>query len=157
VDQSQIVEAAEQIEQVLGEEAVNRLGREVGFAHRLRLLTPFRLVAALVGAFGGQTVNCIADLVRAFNAVFDTAVAYKPFHNQLAKRHFAHFMRAVAQRAWSHWVVQVLGAPPSQLFGEFRRIVIQDGSSFAVKDSLRHLWPGRFTTSHPAAVELHAT
>ena len=33
--------------------------------------------------------------------------------------------------------------------------MIQDGSSFAVKDTLRQSYPGRFTTGSPAAVELH--
>ena len=35
--------------------------------------------------------------------------------------------------------------------------MIQDGSSFAVKRGLRQVFPGRFTTVEPAAVELHAT
>jgi Transposase DDE domain len=39
----------------------------------------------------------------------------------------------------------------------FKDIVIQDGSSFAVKKQLRATFPGRFTTVEPAAVELHAT
>ena len=36
-------------------------------------------------------------------------------------------------------------------------IVIQDGSSFALKNKLRDMFPGRFTTIEPAAVEIHAT
>jgi hypothetical protein len=39
----------------------------------------------------------------------------------------------------------------------FKDIVIQDGSSFAVKHKLRDAFPGRFTTIEPAAIELHAT
>ena len=39
----------------------------------------------------------------------------------------------------------------------FDDIVIHDGSSFALKASLRGVFPGRFTTVDPAAVELHAT
>jgi len=35
--------------------------------------------------------------------------------------------------------------------------VIQDGSSFALKQTLRGTFPGRFTTIEPAAVEVHAT
>jgi hypothetical protein len=35
--------------------------------------------------------------------------------------------------------------------------VIQDGSSFALKNKLRDVFPGRFTTIEPAAVEIHAT
>ncbi len=36
-------------------------------------------------------------------------------------------------------------------------MVIQDGSSFAVKPSLAQVFSGRFTKSEPAAVELHVT
>ena len=41
--------------------------------------------------------------------------------------------------------------------GEFGRILIQDGCSFAVKDALREHYPGRFKKQNPAAVELHVT
>ncbi len=44
-----------------------------------------------------------------------------------------------------------------QLTPEFRRIIIQDGSSFAIKDALKEVFPGRFKKVKPAAVELHAT
>ena len=39
----------------------------------------------------------------------------------------------------------------------FKDIVIQDGSSFALKQTLRGTFPGRFTTIEPTAVEIHAT
>ena len=39
----------------------------------------------------------------------------------------------------------------------FTDIVIQDGSSFALKPTLSAAFPGRFTTIEPAAVEVHAT
>lgn len=35
--------------------------------------------------------------------------------------------------------------------------MLQDGSSFAIKDSLRSVFPGRFNKIKPAAVEIHAT
>ena len=40
--------------------------------------------------------------------MFGTTVAYKPFHNQLAKRSFKDFMRAVLDRVLQQWVVGVL-------------------------------------------------
>jgi hypothetical protein len=39
----------------------------------------------------------------------------------------------------------------------FQDIVIQDGSSFALKNKLRDVFSGRLTTIEPAAVEIHAT
>jgi hypothetical protein len=51
----------------------------------------------------------------------------------------------------------VLEFRPGEAFSEFNRIIIQDGSSFAVHDALYHVFPGRFNTVKPAAVELHCT
>ena len=39
----------------------------------------------------------------------------------------------------------------------FTDLVIQDGSSFAIKPALADVFPGRFTAIEPAAVEVHAT
>ena len=39
----------------------------------------------------------------------------------------------------------------------FKRIILQDGTSFAVHDDLMFYFPGRFNENSPAAVELHVT
>ena len=82
-------------------------------------------------------------------------MAYKPFHNQLSKAAFARFMRELASHVLSTLVLDVLKPSRAGLLSEFGRVLIQDGSSFAVKDTLRQSYPGRFTTGSPAAVELH--
>ena len=76
---------------------------------------------------------------------------YKPFYDQLAKREFAGFMRETARRLLETLVIRVLGMPQGGAFSEFRRIVIQDGSSFAIKDALKEVFPGRFKKVKPAA------
>jgi hypothetical protein len=53
--------------------------------------------------------------------------------------------------------LQVLGFEKGRAFGEFRHIILQDGSSFAIHDAWREVFPGRFKTVKPAAVELHTT
>jgi hypothetical protein len=45
----------------------------------------------------------------------------------------------------------------SHAFAEFRHILLQDGSSFAIHDGLREVFPGRFKAVKPAAVDLHTT
>lgn len=92
-----------------------------------------------------------------FNALFGDSLAYKPFHNRLAKRGFAEFMRACTERLLERLVLKVLQVKRGQAFSEFRRIVIQDGSSFAVQDSLHDVFPGRFSRVIPAAVEWHVS
>ena len=89
--------------------------------------------------------------------MFATTVAYKPFHNQLAKRTFPDFMREVLSRILQQWVVEVLQPKAHAPLGEFGRILIQDGCSFVVKETLREQYPGRFNKQNPAAVELHVT
>ncbi len=122
-----------------------------------RVITPYRLVLSLFSSFATQRVQSLADLQRAFNALWNMRLNYKPFYNRLAKAQFAPFMCALAGRLLERWAVRVLGVEPGAAFSEYERIVIQDGSSFALKKSLAEQYPGRFKRNGPAAVELHAT
>ena len=152
-----VTQLANQIKRVLSPTLINDLGREVGFCVRERLITPYRLVLSLLAGHTMGQVETLADIQRQFNALFDTTVAYKPFHNQLAKRTFPDLMREVLCRVLQHWVVEVLQPKADGPLGEFGRILIQDGCSFAVKETLREQYPGRFNKQNPAAVELHVT
>ena len=152
-----VAQFANQIKRVLSPTVLNDLGRRVGFCHRERLITPYRLVLSLLASHATGPVETLADIQRQFNALFGTTVAYKPFHNQLAKRSFKDFMRAVLDAVLQQWVVGVLQPTARGPLGEFGRILIQDGCSFAVKDALREHYPGRFKKQNPAAVELHVT
>ncbi len=40
---------------------------------------------------------------------------------------------------------------------DFKRIILQDGSSFAVHDSLKETFKGRFTKISPVAIEVHVS
>ena len=147
----------ERIKRVFSTQELNGLGKEVGYCQRKRVVTPFRLLLTLVWSLGGGKVTTLADMQRSFNALFGKRLAYKPFHNQLSKRGFAQFMRACVERLLEKLVLNVLKVKEGQAFSEFRRIVIQEGSSFAVKDSLSDVFPGRFRRVSPAAVELHVS
>ena len=101
-----VTQLANQIKRVLSPTVVNDLGREVGFCVRERLITPYRLVLSLLAGHAMGQVETLADIQRQFNALFATTVAYKPFHNQLAKRTFPDLMREVLSRILQQWVVQ---------------------------------------------------
>ena len=146
-----------QFKRVLSQRSINSLGRLTGFCQRERVITPYRLAVSLLGSCATVRLESLADMQRHFNALFGTTVAYKPFHNQLAKRQFADFMRELVSALIERWTVRVLEASGEGAFSEFGRIVIQDGSSFAVHDALAHRYPGRFRARCPAAVELHVT
>lgn len=65
-------------------------------------------------------------------------------------------MKVVADKVFSCWINDELRYNNSH-FSQFHKVLIQDGNSFAVKKSLKSIWPGRFTKISLAAIELHAT
>ncbi len=138
-----------------GEETLNELGKLSRFCRRERTVTPHRLALSLIEMFASGPVKYIADLQRGFNALCASNVQYKPFHNQLAKRSFATFMRLLLTRLLNDLACKVLRFDSSSPFARFEQICLQDGTSFAVKRTLAEDFPGRFTTVSPAAVELH--
>jgi hypothetical protein len=112
---------------------------------------------ALTATCASPRVDTLADFHRGFHALFDTTITYKAFYNQLAKPHFADFARMMTSRLISAMTLKVLGFAKGHPLSQLRRIILQDGSSFAIHDGLREVFPGRFKTVKPAAVELPTT
>jgi hypothetical protein len=154
---TELIKVRDTLARALSGDDVNQLGRETGQARRLRTVTPHRLFLAVVSALASVHVESIADLLRTFNHQNGVTVAYKAFYNRLARAGFAAFMREMFARLVDQLSVQTLTPAGQQAVARFRDIVIQDGSSFAVKPTLQRTFPGRFTTIEPAAVEVHAT
>jgi hypothetical protein len=136
---------------------VNQLGRSTGQSERLRTITPHRLFLSTIAALAGGRVESLADLQREFNHQNDVTVAYKAFYNRLARPGFAIFMRQMFSRLVEQLCIQTLAPDGHSAVSRFKDFVIQDGSSFALKKKLRDVFPGRFTTVEPSAVEVHAT
>ena len=157
MDHGQLSMVADKFQWVFSEPLLNTCGQDVKFCRRQRVITPFRLGLALTATCASQRVDTLADFHRGFNALFDTMITYKAFYNQMAKPHFAAFMSTAASRLIGELTLKVLGFAKGRAFAEFRHIVIQDGSSFAIHDGLREVFPGRFKAVKPAAVELHTT
>lgn len=153
----QLTNMRERVEAALDATTLTRLGLETQFARRLRDVTPHRMAVCLVTGLAVERVMTLADLLRVFNALTGRRVRYKPFHNQLVKEQFPAFMRGVFEHLASRLVMRVLGAGPGHALRQFEDIVVHDGSSMQLADSLRAQFPGRFSNSCPAAVELHAT
>src|SRR6266568_8350772 len=157
MDHGQLSMVADKFQWVFSESLLNACGKDAKFCRRERIITPFRLGLALTATCASQRVETLADLYRGFNALFGTTVTYKAFYNQMAKPHFADFARTMTERLISDMTLKVLGFAKGHAFAAFRHIVIQDGSSFAIHDGLREVFPGRFKAIKPAAVELHTT
>jgi hypothetical protein len=145
-----------QFKRTFDETSLNELGKATRLCRREREATPYRLMLTLVEAFATGTLDCIADIHRAFNALCDKQVHYKPFHNQLSKAGFPTFVRVMLSRLLNDLACEVLRFSPESPFARFEHIRIQDGTSFALKPALAGTFSGRFTTISPAAVELHA-
>ena len=143
--------------EVLGEEEILLIARECRFTKRARKIRPLALVVACLSTLGSGTVQWLADILRTFNAMTGMSVQYKPFHNQLSKVQFPEFLRRVAERILRKLTLPVLESIPEGKLSKFVDIQLHDGSSFALKDELAAVWPGRFTKISPAAVEIHVT
>ena len=157
MDHGQLSMVADKFQWVFSEPLLYACCPETKFLRRQRIITSFRLGLALTATCASQPVESLADFHRGFNALWGTPITYKAFYNQVAKPHFADFARAMTSRLIGEMTLKVLGFKKGRAFAEFRHIVIQDGSSFAIHDGLREVFPGRFTTVKPAAVELHTT
>src|SRR6266446_4433264 len=157
MDHGQLSMVADKFQWVFSEPLLNACGKDVKFCRRQRVITPFRLGLALTATCASPRVETIADFHCGFNALFGTTVTYKAFYNQVAKPRFADFARTMTERLVSDMTLKVLGFKKGHAFAEFHHIVIQDGSSFAIHDGLREVFPGRFKAVKPAAVELHTT
>lgn len=154
MEQENITTCLRQLQNVFSRRHANDIGRAVGLFKRLRVIEPYKLLSATVGALSQPGTTVLADVQRLFNALHGESVCYKPFHKQLAKQEFADFMRESAIAALTHFTGKAL-APCCDELRRFKAIYLQDGTSFAVHDGLADLFPGRFKTVSPAAVELH--
>ena len=150
MDHGHLSMVADKFQWVFSEALLNTCGTDVKFCQRQRVITPFRLGLALTATCASQPVETLADFHRGFNALWGTTVTYKACYNQIAKPHFATFARTMAERLISDMTLKVLGFEKGRTFGEFRHIVLQDGSSFAIHNGLREVFPGRFKVVKPA-------
>jgi hypothetical protein len=92
----------DRFKRVLSPQTLNELGRAVRLCRRERIITPYRLALSCLASCATTRVETLADVQRTFNALFGTAVAYKPFHNQLAKCQFGPFMRELVELMLEH-------------------------------------------------------
>jgi DDE family transposase len=147
---------AKKLKGILSEKKLNRLGRQTAFTKRVRNINAFQMVISMVTALGDKQTRYLSEILRCFNQLTGQSIHYKPFHNQLSKPELAALMREVTNRVFTHWINDVLKYKKESL-SQFSQILIQDGSSIMVHRSLKAVYPGRFSNTCPAAIELHTT
>jgi len=148
---------ANKFQAVFAISVLNERGNQLAFCQRQRLMTPFRLGLSVIASMATEQVPSIAALYRNFNALWAMKSSYKAFYNQLATPRCPDLFRTSLCDIMGKLAPKVLGFEAGQAFGDFKRLVMQDGSSFALHDALASLYPGRFNAVKPAAVELHCT
>ena len=154
--QEQDIRFSSAFERLFSPEELDALGKQSGFMKRRRHVTPQKFCMALVSALGAGTTNSIADIHRQFNHMHSTDIKLKPFHKQLVKMAAPEFMREVFEKALALHLPDMF-AIREKCQDIFKRIILQDGTSFAVHEDLILHFPGRFNDNSPAAVELHVT
>ena len=135
---------------------VETLAKASRFCKRRRKLTPLRALWTFVTAMACGTTNTLADIVRLFADLTGEEMQYKPFHDRLSVPGFPEFLRRTLAHAMIGLTDPILRSN-SRYLKHFKDIVAQDGSSFALNDSLAKAFPGRFTKVSPAAIEVHCT
>src|SRR6266705_347784 len=157
MDPQQFTTMANKFQSVLDADVLNERGKQLGFSKRERLLTPFRFGLSVVASLATEQVITIADLHRQFNELWELDTDYKAFYKQLLKSTAPEFFRTSLCHIMGQLTMKVLGFEAGQALSEFNRLILQDGSSFALHEALADVFPGRFNTVSPAAVELHCT
>ena len=148
---------AHKFQAVLDADVLNERGEQLGFCQRQRLITPFRFGLSVIASMATEQVASLADLHRQFNDLWDGESTYKAFYNQMLKASCGEFLRTSLCDIMGKLTRKVLGFEAGHAFSAFNRLVIQDGSSFALHNALADIFPGRFNAVKPAAVELHCT
>ncbi len=145
-----------QIKSVISENKLNTLGKELGFTKRQRDVCGFNMVNSLIASAGDGGIQSLADMSREFNSLTGHALAPKPFHNQLKKPELEKLLRKTAETAITKWVRRCYQFNPMYK-KYFSRVLLHDGTTLSLHDGLKEIFPGRFTKTSPAAVELHVS
>jgi len=137
-------------------EGLSELSRVHGFIKRQRTLKALELLSTLIVCCSSTGVQWLSQIHRAYCGLSKRKISYKPFHNQLRKPELGEFLQSTLSHLMSQGYQTSLRLS-DKLKKKFKDIKIHDGSSFGLKESLTSVFPGRFTTTSPAAVELHCT
>lgn len=84
MDRQQSTMMANKFQSVLDASVLNERGKQLDFAERERLLTPFRFALSVVASMA-TGVSSIADLHRQFNDLWELDTHYRGFYKQLVK------------------------------------------------------------------------
>lgn len=145
-----------QLTSVLNSSNITQLAKECHFMQRMRNISPMQMVLAMLNTLGTRTNINLADIHKNLCTEHDIGISYKPFHNKLKKPELTQLLRKLVEQAANQWLLALVHKVlPSEY--PFKSIEAHDGSSLKLHIGLTKEFPGRFTKTHPAAMELHVT
>ncbi|WP_283107172.1 transposase [Shewanella surugensis] len=153
-----IISVKQQITKFFIPSILNEQAKCIGFMKRIRAIKPLELVTSLVAALSKSNVTAINEILIKFNGMRTSEsefVAYKPFHNQLAKQTFPAFMKLITKQAMATLLPREHKIP--ERLKQFKQVILHDGSSLTVHQKLASEFKGRFTQTAPAAIECHVS
>jgi hypothetical protein len=148
-----ITEIEKELKKKLSPKLFNQLAQETQFIQRVRKTEGFQIFWSIISGFVIGQATEIAGMLRSFIKDTGIPINYSAWYSRLCKKGFSAFMCAVATHLVNHLYTRCLQG--QGLLTRFNAIYIQDGSSLAINDLLKKVFPGRFTKTSPAAVELH--
>ena len=105
-----IISVKQQITKFFISSNLDAQAKSTGFMKRIRAIKPLEFVTSLVAALSKSNIASINEIVRQFNGMRlseDEFVAYKPFHNQLAKKEFRNYsISCGSSRTLQHQIPQ---------------------------------------------------
>ena len=125
-----IISVKQQITKFFISSNLDAQAKSTGFMKRIRAIKPLEFVTSLVAALSKSNIASINEIVRQFNGMRlseDEFVAYKPFHNQLAKKEFPKFIKQITKQAMATLLPQEQEIP--ERLKQFKQVILHDGSS----------------------------
>lgn len=157
MNQEKFTSFVNQLHSAISETALTLLAKSTGFCERLRNIPASQFIVSLITSMASRQVETVADLQRQYSEHSGQQISYRAAYNQLSKEAFPVFAREVLVHLMNHLVNQSLSFSKTDKLSRFTHVFIQDGSSFALKDSLSGTFPGRFKEVSPSAIEIHVT
>ena len=118
MEQNKVNTFAAKFKKAFSEAVLNELGKATRYCHRVRQLTPYRMVMTLMALFAGTQVESFAELRRGSNAVLATPWTTSPSTTNWPNG-VAVLMRETAHGLFETLVIRVLGVASGNDFSEF--------------------------------------
>lgn len=148
-----ITQIKTELKKKLSPKVLNKIARETEFIQRTRKTEGFNVFWSIISGFVIGQATEIAGMLRAYQKDTGIKINYSAWYNRLSKAGFANFMCEMADYLINHLYTQRLRA--QGLLDRFDDVLIQDGSTLSINNLLQDVFPGRFTKTAPAAIELH--